>query len=405
MNFKADKQAITPDWVEMHFRVADAGQFCTKQQLEHRKFIEEERSKGTTKSDGKALPKFYGQGKENLQLGKTTFKRVSNGNKFYNDLYHIYNRGKKYGVALMNSRDAKLMPLDDIQMQVVNNKLYETGWLDDLKQMTTDLQAKWHNFTRIDIAIDGGNFLNIFDLWHSKKLKKTGRAAVNTYHNNNVETTGFYIGSSKSKKKIKIYNKSKELNKSNKAYIGHFWKLNGLDTSTDVHRLELTIRNEEMKKFKDINWELLDQPAHIASIMRSSMDKFCDFRWNNGQKNITRMEKLELVNWDAFDGKALPKDSTRPTTEIFSAKVTIKKLYEIHLATQQQSWFDHAFEIAINSDLVQWFNKMQKLWSDDLQAKLGANADGLVSDSWVTHFKSYDVNEQIIIFEHDKVNN
>lgn len=403
MIFKAEKQAITPDWVEMHFRLADAALFCSKEQLEHRKLMEERKHEKPVKSDGKALPKFHGQGKEFLKIGETSFKRKSRGGMFYNDLYHIYHRNKKYGVLLVNSGDAKCIPLDDMQIKIENNKLYETSWLDDLQQMTTQLDAKWHNFTRIDIAVDNGNFTDIYEAWHTKKIMKAGRAGIQVFQKNDGTVTGFYIGAGKSKKRMKIYNKTAELTKSNKHYIEHFWKLNGIDTTQTVNRLELTIRNEESKKYKDIDWTQLNKASHLASIMKSNMEKFCDFRLNNGQENITRMQKVELVNWDRFEGKALPKDSTRPSTETFSAKVTIKKLYEAHLATQAQLYYDVAFEFAMNADLIEWFNKMQSLWRQDLEAKLGDNRDGLVSDSFITRFKSYDVNEQINIFEHAKV--
>jgi hypothetical protein len=302
-----------------------------------------------------------------------------------------------------NSVDKALTPLDDIQVKLYNNKLYEEGWLDDLIAIATKTEAKFHNFTRVDIAIDGHNFLCQFDDWYSKKIVKTGRAAVNAHFDNNRKCTGFYIGKGNSKKNVKIYNKSGELNRSNKTYISRYWKLHDINTDIPVERLEMTLRNEEAQKFEEINWLQLDQPAHLASIMRSCMDKFCDFRRPNGQKNISRMDKIEIVNWDAFNAAYLDKDSTRPTTEIYRAKITLKLLYEIFLRTQQQSWFDHAFEIAINSDLVEYFNNRQKDWAEEVEYKLGKNRDGVISDTWTSHFKSYDVAEQITIFEHDKV--
>lgn len=395
----AQPQCITPDWVEMHFRVKDPGIFSTKTELKTGSFRTENGPVLDQKKEGETLPKHFTSGREKVQIKETTFRRKQNGNKFYTDYYEIYHRKKKFGVMLANSRDHRLMPLDDIQIQVINNKLYEGNWLQDMQEMMHNINAEWHNFTRLDIAVDGGDFLSIYDRWRNKKVLKVGRAAVNVYHNNKGDVSGFYIGMSKSKKRMKIYNKSGELNKSNKTYIPKYWKLHGITGETTVERLELTIRNEESKKYKDIDWRKLDQPGHLASIMRSNMDKFCDFRIPNGGKNIARMEKLQLVDWEGLKGEFLPKDTTRPTTEIFSAKVTIKKLFESHCVSQQQVFFDVAFEIAINSDLVEYFSKMQPVWREELQFKLGNNRDGLISDSWLTKFKTYNPGEQIVIYD------
>lgn len=345
--------------------------------------------------------KHFFEGKSKVHVGKTVFVRKQNGNKFYQDYYEIWHRSRKYGVMLANSRDKHLMPLDDIQIQISNNKLYEKDWLVDLKQITKAMGATFKNFTRLDIAVDGGSFLYLHKEWYEKRIIKVGRASVNAYYNNKADTTGFYIGMSKSKKRMKCYDKTAELNKSNKNYISKFWKLHGIDTTKKVERMELTMRNEESKKYKDIDWQRLDEPSHLASIMKSNFEKFCDFRIPNGDKNISRLKKVELINWNLFKGEALPKDTTRPTHEIFSAKVSIKKLFEIHIITEEQLYHDIAFEIAINSDLVEWFSKMQEHWTKDLKTKRGHNKDGVISDSWIHGFKKYKQNEQVYIFEHN----
>lgn len=403
MKIAADIQAITLDWAEMHFRLQDSDLLSSKP-AKISSFSNDPNEPGTRPlTRGEALPKFYTQGKDRLHLGKTVLKRTQGGNRFYQDYYTIWHRNKKFGVMMANSRDKKLMPIDDIQLQVINNKLYEEGWLQDLQEITTNMNAKWHNFTRLDIAVDGGNFLQLESLWKSKKIIKAGRAAVNTYYTGKGVVNGFYIGMSQSKKKVKVYNKSLELKKSNKLYIERFWKANGIDTTAQVERLELTMRNEESKKYKDIDWTQLDRPDHLASIMRSNFEKFCDFRIPGQGKNISRAPRVELVNWDQFAGASLPKDSTRPTTEIFSAKVTIKKLFEVHCITGHQLYYDIAFEVSINSDLVEWFTKMQPHWRDDVKLKTGENKDGVISDSWIHNFKHYNPGQQITIFDPDEI--
>lgn len=399
MNFIAGNQAITTDWVEMHFRMKDQAFFAHPRGKNSDQFREQTEDKSRSIDSGKALPKTYQAGRDKIHIGHTTFKRHMEGNKFYIDCYKVWHRNKEYGILFARPRQKGLLPLDDIQIKVLNNKLYEKTWLDDLKIISEQIGATFHNFTKLDIAVDGGKFLQLEKLWQEKKLIKTGRAAVNTYYNNKGVATGFYIGKSQSKKRMKIYNKTAELKKSNKLYIERFWKANGIDPTQVIERLELSIRNEEMKKFDDIDWRLLDDHTHLASIMRSNMDKFCDFRIPSADKNISRMKKVEIVNWNQLQGEMLPKDTTRPTTEIFSAKVTIKKNFECFLKSGVQVYHDCAFEIAINTDLVEYFNKMQPKWIEDFKTKCGENADGIISDSWITRFKTYKASEQIHIFD------
>jgi hypothetical protein len=401
MNFIAGNQAITTDWVEMHFRLSNPGFFACPEAVKfHEPGIDQTGTKRSI-SNGKASPRIQVPGRDRVHVNKTVYKRIGNGNYFYTDMYRIWHRNRDYGVMFANSRDDHKIPFNDLQIQVRNNKLYEQGWLDDLKEITSGIESKFNNFTRLDIAVDGGKWLQLEQLWRTKQLYKTGRASVNSHCNNQGVVNGFYIGMSKSKKRLKIYNKSKELDKSNKLYIKRFWKLHGINDDETVERLELTIRNEEMKKYSDIDWQRLDDTKHLASIMKSHMSKFCDFRLPGTGVNVSRFPKVELIAWDSFTAEMLPKDTTRPTTEIWSAKVTIKKLFEIHLKTQNQLWFDCAYEIAINSDLTDYFSKMQPMWTDNFNTKIGYNREGIVSDSWVTRFQSYDVNEQVNIFDHD----
>jgi len=39
---------------------------------------------------------------------------------------------------------------------------------------------------------------------------------------------------------------------------------------------------------------------------------------------------------------------------------------------------------------------------DDVKLKMGENKDGVISDSWINHFKRYNPGEQVVIFDPDE---
>jgi hypothetical protein len=251
----------------------------------------------------------------------------------------------------------------------------------------------------------------------AKELLLVGRSSVNDYYvyKKQIEETidgakrvtqergryinGFYIGMGKSGKQVKVYNKTRELDKSNKNYIAEFWKKNQIDTSRDVQRLELSLSNDECKKYPNINWELLDQPSHQASILKSGMSKFAEFRVKTNDKNISRWPIHEIINWEQLQGEALPKNSTIASNEIWTAKITCKKLFEIHYISSDQQFYDVAFEIAINTDLVEWFTKMQPHWIKDMEFKAKAVGGDLTELPWKYHFKRYHAGEKVLMFQ------
>lgn len=393
---------INPDWVELNLTAKNLQRFSGDLKVSKIHRTEHQENQNEAAEDGKRSPHKGLEGPDKICLGKTVFKRTGHGNKFYRDYYTIYHRGKKFGVAMANSRDHRLMPVDNIQLQVSNNKLYEVGWLDDLKEMMSLGELSYKSACRLDIAIDGGEFFRVFEAWEADQIDKVGRAKITKHMTGKGKLEGYYIGMSKSKKRLICYDKTAEFKRSNKLYIERFWERSGLIIDGHVQRLELRLKNEESKKIINFDWQQLDNTQHLASMMQTNLDGFFEWCEKGKDKNITRRKRINPINWDELGAEYLDKDSTRPTSELWAGKVTMKKLWEIYYVTGRQMWFDMAYEIAVNVDAVKWLNSMQEHWKKDLEGKLGNNKDGVISDAWVTKFKEYGLNEQINIFEKDE---
>ena len=408
-----DRQAITLDWWEGHFRLQNPLLF-SQDQKQTALGTDEERINSMSNSY-KNNPSRNKSGRDKLVVGKTVFKRLGKGGLFFNDRYAIWQNGHKIGVCLANSANEKATELNDVQIKIENNILYENSWIERLQQTAEDMEATFHNFTRLDIAVDGGDFFTPHKRMLKGELLLLGRASVNDYYirkkgSPNRVINGFYIGSRSSTKYFKCYNKTNELTRSNKTYISKFWNENNIDTSKDVQRLELTLRNDECKKYKivneetqetesEIDWTRLNNTTHLASIFKSSMRKFAEYRIKGAGKNISRMEQVELINWDDLGGITLEKNSTIASTEIWRAKLTCKYLFEISHITDATDYFDIAYEIAINNDIVEWFTKMQPYWIKDLEYKAKSKDGDLSQLPYKFHFKRYNAGDKILLFE------
>lgn len=307
---------------------------------------------------------------------------------------------------LANSKDKKLLPLDNFQFEMKNNKLYEDGWLPDMQSIMYDCSMSFKSFVRLDIAVDGGDYFEVYDKWRAKELDKVGRAGVTVYLKGKGDYEGYGIGKSRSKKKVVCYNKSADIRKKNKWYIEKFWQRCELSRTKnvrgqleDVQRCEMRINNEEGRKFKGIDWTKLDDVEHLASIMQANLEGFYEWAIPDKGKNISRKKRFTPIDWDSLGATYLEKDSTRPTEELWAGKIAAKKLFELHIVTKQKHWLHSAMEIVLNLDALEWFKSRVEEWQDDIEKKLTAVADGGAAPTWLTAFKEYNENEQISIFD------
>lgn len=330
-------------------------------------------------------------------VNKTKLIYKGKGNKFYDHYWQVIHNKKDFGVCFSSPHMGKSIQPDNVQFHLSNNRLYEQGWNYTLHELIYDLQSQYRSITRCDIAIDGGNFFNVFEDWNSGKIVKLGKALVMGRFSGKRLLNTAYIGDFASRKQIKCYNKSKEILTSKKRYIQKFWERSGLINTTNVERLELRFNNEENKKVYDMNFEKLDDTYHLSSLFRTHTKNFFDFVESTPGKNISRKFRIQPIDWSSIGGELLPKLTTVNTSEMWAAQITIKRLYQIYYVTKKKSYYDHAYEIAFNIDDLAWFKKQIPKWEDDVNKKIGINPDGLISNNWITTFELHTTNDQITI--------
>lgn len=331
--------------------------------------------------------------------GEIVLAKLPMGTKIFKYSFEIFFRGKLFGKVHTNPRNPEILKPEYIQFQIQNNKLYEVGAIADCRYIFTKLSWAYVNTTRIDIALDGVNVLQLMDRFVKGEIQKLGKAKVKPFFTGKRVIEGFDVGSKASNKWITGYNKSDELERTGKDYIREFWERSGLDTSRTIERLELKLRNEEIKKIFQYDWKELDNFEFLASIFRSTMKNFFEFIEPQADSNVTRAKRMEFVDWENIGAKLLPKMSTKETNEIYRMKQSAKTNYWCYLASGRKYYADIAQEQAMNVNALEWYATRLDKWKEEFNKRAGYNKDGLISFQYILNFETYESNQQLKLFE------
>jgi len=342
--------------------------------------------------------------------GKIRFVKDKSGTKHFRFKYDVYLSEKHFGHILCCPRNEHIMAGNFISFKLQNNVLYELEWVERCDALFKAMNWTVKNNTRLDIALDGYGFMDIFSKCVRGEVRKIGQARPNVYYNSSMkQITGYDLGSKASNKWLTAYNKTKELEVSNKKYIKDFWERTDLQMNQirtekgepvyqDVERLELKLRNEEIKKIEGFDWRRLDDFEYLASIMRTSFVKFFEFIEPSKDSNTTRAKRLKFIDWASIGGVRLEKMSTRKSNEVYGLKVCCKQLYWLYLQTKEKQYVFNARNIALNINCADWYIKKIAHWEYQFAQMYGKNKDGEVKFDFMPYYKTYLSNEQTELF-------
>jgi len=331
--------------------------------------------------------------------GNITLVKKEMGTKQFKHGYELYVRGKIFGLIFCSPRNTAILDKDTIQFKAENNVLYELGFIQECEFAFSKLRWKVKNVSRTDIALDGAGFMKVMLEMDRGDIEKLGKATYNIYKTGKRQITGFDVGKKSSAKWITGYYKGKELEKSNKYYIGDMWKRAKLSVPVmEVERLEVKLRNEELKKIKDFDWRRLGDFEYLASVYRTAIKNYFDFVKITTDSNIARAERVSFIDWSSLGGTELERLSTEQTNEVYAYKLTAKRMYGIYIQTGINHYADVAQEIAININCLQWYIDRMDHWKKFFEAKLGHNQDGEITYPYLSRYKTYGANEQLRLY-------
>lgn len=256
------------------------------------------------------------------------------GTPMFKNSFAVYLWGEKFGMLHAHPRTAtKGLKPRSVQLHVENALLYTDHWHDDLNTVLDACGLLVQNVTRVDIALDGLNhvidFLNLYQkqFAETKTVHHKGKArfTAGVLDKHTMLYQHFKIGSGTSEKQITVYNKTKELDISNKTYIEKYWEANGLTHSPEcpIFRLEVRMRGKAIKEIKDFALHKLTDYSYLFDLFRTGCENYFEFTETKGHKNVSRQKPIDLIPFDAL-GAVLLEKVPRPLTDgRYKAKMAV----------------------------------------------------------------------------------
>jgi hypothetical protein len=248
-----------------------------------------------------------------------------------------------------------------IVLRMENEELYREGSIKtELKLFLSTYGLRLKNIRNMHIAIDGPNLIKYHnELFNKKKELKRKISLMYTINgkDSNLNEPSITLGSRKSDKFIRFYNKTKEINFSGKKYIIDFWRNNNLNMeSGDIDRMELVLKSDEFKNMT-IDIELLESPNYLATLFNLKVKDYLTFI------DIKSKEQIELLDWKAFQLMTIKKEKMllfrKPTQRI---KSTIKTLFLEGIEKNLDYDIERAKKLAIDYNLLAWYQNIQSRW-------------------------------------------
>lgn len=332
-----------------------------------------------------------------------TFKNFGKGTKDYKTTWHVLYHGEHYATLLAEGRNGKFVRKGLVRVEFKNHLLYSSSLWPFYDALVMACRLQYVNISRVDIAIDGANyllnFLNQYIKQSSKdklvELKgKKQRFSSNILDRRSMLYQNFRIGSSR--KLITIYNKSLDIVNTGKHYIQEYWKANGIvqelmplqalakalqEVPTEertyiegyynLYRFEMRITGERIKQIKDFNLSMLKTSDWLVSIVKRLCDNFFEFVYytNNDLSKCHSFTIMPYCNFEIQRIELLPK---KDVGDLYKTKLSINKnirqLYRNNLSCDDYSVRQMLVFDINNFELLPWFTRKFTEWDKEYEA-------------------------------------
>lgn len=305
-------------------------------------------------------------------------------NNYFQYICNIYIHGDLVGELKYKPLN-RFVGANTVHIKFENRLLYSKEFNYYLEYIRDVMNFKFNHILRLDIAIDTvkHNLLAFFRKFqNSKNIVLSGNHKKIHIEYIGKEYKTIHIGSSKSDKYIKIYNKSKELQTFYKEHIQEFYQLNGLDyIQNEVERIELTLRT---KHLKNVDVQLLTDSNYLASVCRSHYKGLFEFYSNYVAHGKRSKKNVTPISLNEFRTTLLPVYKYSKSYSIKPQKMVIKKLFmEVQtvkklIAANGENFESlnkiSIYEKAINEycstyKLTDYYNSKQQLWLNEDKRK------------------------------------
>lgn len=254
---------------------------------------------------------FHGTFDNITPTGDYTVKQSDYGTKIFAEIYHYYYQGTQVATVTTKPRSTALKQ-DLAIIKFDNWCLYIPNLYEFANYIMKIIGFKAKGFSRLDIALDFNRFENGIDghTLISKFVQDEylhngrGKFAISGVQKFTSTFEYLRLGSQSSPIRAYLYNKTTEMAEvKQKNYITDLWRQEGLDVSKNVWRLEFSLTSGAFDWVDATTGECTFQNevdytklSFLQPLYQACVNKYFDFRKNDGTKNKSRMQKINLIN-------------------------------------------------------------------------------------------------------------
>ncbi len=326
-----------------------------------------------------------------FEAGELTLIYTGHGQQHYKYIWHIHYQGEHLGQLLSHTRNEKFVRKGTVKVEFRNHLFYSSQLWPFYNYLVSALSLSYKNISRVDIAIDGMNYLlNFMNLYvkqeaESKAVEFKGKPRINSkvLHKPSMLYQNFMIGTPGAGKTITIYNKSLDIVNTRKEYIQEYWKANGilknslpipsqkdklgkdiertyLEGYENIFRFEIRLKGDKIKEIENFDLSLLKTPDGLISIVKLMTRQYFDAFFVDNP-NTARCTPIDLIPFENFNLIPLEKVELKERGDIYKTRLSIhknvKQLYTQHITPDNASAREMIlFDINLY-DLQKWFKR------------------------------------------------
>lgn len=208
---------------------------------------------------------------DNVTLIKTHRKTT-----IFNEVYNVEINGLIV-FELQCNPNKGLLDVDHAILRAKNEYLYTKNIYKYYKLLKKDMKFLFYKINAIDIAVDTPKIKGIdaFQYDYVKgKIDFVANPQVTATFKNSGTIEYFRVGSRKSDKFLRTYDKRKEISISNKRYILDYFDKNNFDPNIEVFRMEVSIKGQLMNKI--ICPDFIEYPTSHPSVSTTNYYPFLE---------------------------------------------------------------------------------------------------------------------------------
>ncbi len=315
-----------------------------------------------------------------VNVGKFRIVKQDYSTRQFKSVYNLLYDNDHFAM-LVAEPHSTILDKTGMIIKVVNKYLYTNRAVNILALYLQQAYIKYRSISRLDLFSDFNYFTPfenphqfIEDFFAGKVLKK-GRSKFSAHGKTATKLEFQYLrfGTRESSSFIYLYNKTDELREaSDKKYITDWWKLNGIDTTIPVWRLEYSFKPNRRGslfpgtgEYEILQLSDLNDLKKLTAIWFNAVDQFFTFVRNDGQKNISRMTPIVLFtnNFEHQKLTYIPEnpDDTQQAKRLLTQLLKHRELAFDHLALMKPSLDETIRNIVSLYNLQDWLRKKYQM--------------------------------------------